>query len=232
MEEQHLAIDASGPHFTESASLLPDDICTLFTQAEVYIPPRTDKRLAVCPKASSGLKCPPGATGIVSSNMDDYGIWDAASTVQGDSTVDIVFANTSRTDIRLHPSAPIGNLQLIDPSEGKQLDETTLAEIFDNPDGEPEDPPRGAIQEPSTAELSFLDESINIQAPDPWASTYRESLYRYHDVISKGKFDLGWTDVVEHKIDLTHRRTLLGFGSASCNASNWRASFSGYSGSV
>ena len=30
-----------------------------------------------------------------------------------------------------------------------------------------------------------------------------EMLYRYHDVISKGKFDLGWTDVVEHEIDLT-----------------------------
>ena len=29
-------------------------------------------------------------------------------------------------------------------------------------------------------------------------------LYRYHDVISKGKFDLGWADVVEHKIDLTN----------------------------
>ena len=48
-----------------------------------------------------------------------------------------------------------------------------------------------------------MDESINIQVPDPWATTYREMLYRYHDVISKGKFDLGWTDVVEHKIDLT-----------------------------
>ena len=81
-------------------------------------------------------------------------------------------------------------MQLIDPSEGKQLDETTLTEIFDNPDGEPEDPPRGAIQEPSTEELAFLDELINIQAPDPWAGTYRELLCRYHDVISKGKFDL------------------------------------------
>ena len=59
------------------------------------------------------------------------------------------------------------------------------------------------IQEPTREELTFLDESINIQAPDPWASTYREMLYRYHDVISKGKFDLGWTDVVEHKIDPT-----------------------------
>ena len=78
-----------------------------------------------------------------------------------------------------------------------------MTEIFRNPAGEPEEPPRGAIQEPTKEELTFLDESINIQAPDPWATTYREMLYRYHDVISKGKFDLGWTDVVEHKIDLT-----------------------------
>ena len=28
-------------------------------------------------------------------------------------------------------------------------------------------------------------------------------LFCYHDVISKGKFDLRWTDVVELKIDLT-----------------------------
>ena len=78
-----------------------------------------------------------------------------------------------------------------------------MTEIFRNPAGEPEEPPRGAIQEPTKEELTFLDESINIQAPDPWGTTYREMLYRYHDVISKGKFDLGWTDVVEHKINLT-----------------------------
>ena len=84
---------------------------------------RTVKRLTVHPRASSGLKCPPGTTGVVSSDTDEYGIWDAAITVQDDSTVDIVFANASRTDIKLHTSSPIGYLQLIDPSEGKQLDD-------------------------------------------------------------------------------------------------------------
>ena len=68
---------------------------------------------------------------------------------------------------------------------------------------QPEEPPRGAITEPTREELAFLHEHINIQAPDLWATTYREMLYRYHDVISKGKFDLGWTDVVEHKIELS-----------------------------
>ena len=31
VKEQHLAIDASGPHFTEAARLLPDDICPFFS---------------------------------------------------------------------------------------------------------------------------------------------------------------------------------------------------------
>ena len=34
-----------------------------------------------------------------------------------------------------------------------------------------------------------------------------ELLYRYHNMISKGKFNLGWTDVVEYKIDLTNDDT-------------------------
>ena len=80
-KEQHLAIDGSGPHFTEASKLLPDDICTMFTQSEVGVPPRTIRRLTVSPKASSGLKCPPGRTGVVSSDTDDYGIWDAACMV-------------------------------------------------------------------------------------------------------------------------------------------------------
>ena len=155
VKEQHLAIDASQPHFTEAARLMPDNICPLFTQTEVCVPPRTVRRLTVNPRASSGLKCPPGTTGVVSSDTDEYGIWDAATTVQDDSSVDIVFANTSRTEIKLHPSAPIGYLQLIDPSEGKQLDDTTLAEIFGNPAGEPNEPPKGTICEATKEELTY-----------------------------------------------------------------------------
>ena len=41
VKEQHLSIDASGPHFTEAGKLLPDDICPMFTQTEVCVPPRT-----------------------------------------------------------------------------------------------------------------------------------------------------------------------------------------------
>ena len=150
----------------------PGDICALFPQTEICLAQRTIRR-------------------STSSNTEDFRIWDAATTVQEDCTVNIVSANTSRTEVKLHPAAPMGYLQLINPSEGRQLDETTIAKIFDNPDGEPAEPPWGLIEEPSSVDLSFLNEAINIQAPDPWATTYRKLLYRYHDMISEVKFDLG-----------------------------------------
>ena len=106
----------------------------------------------VCPRASLGPKCPPEATGLVSSDTEDFGIWDAATTVQDNCTVDIVFANRSHTYIKLHPALPMGYLQLIDPSKGRQLDDPTIAEIFNNPAKEPEEP---------------HGETVNIGAPDP-----------------------------------------------------------------
>ena len=78
-----------------------------------------------------------------------------------------MFANTSRAEVKLHLAVPMGYLQLIDPSEGRQLNDTTIVEIFDNPAGEPAEPPRGLVEEASPADLLFLNESINIQAPDP-----------------------------------------------------------------
>ena len=60
-------------------------------------------------------------------------------------------------------------MQLIDPSEGKELSEIAIAEIFDNPGGEPEEPPRGELTAPTSEELAFLDETLNIKAPEPWA---------------------------------------------------------------
>ena len=66
-------------------------------------------------------------------------------------------------------------MQLIDPS--KELSENTIAEIFDNPDGEPEEPPRGELQAPNPEECAFLDEALNIKAPGPWAPIYRQLIH-------------------------------------------------------
>ena len=133
VKEQHLTIDGAGTHFDQASDLLPLDICPLFVQNEVCIAPRTVRRLTVLPRNKQGLLCPAGTTGVVSSEVDDHGIWDAASKVQQDKTVDIIYANTARAEVKLSADRPIGYFQIIDPSEGAPLNDATIAEIFDNP---------------------------------------------------------------------------------------------------
>ena len=161
-----------------------------------------DPRLTVRPQNKHGLPCSAGTTGVVSSEVDDHGIWDALTNTQNDQTVDIIYANTSRAEVKLQPDRPIGYFQVLDPAEGTPLNDSTIAEIFDNPAAEPDEPHKGAASPPSADELQFLNESLDIQAPAPWDSAYRELLLNYHDVVSKGKFDLGFTDVIEHKIEM------------------------------
>ena len=43
-------------------------------------------------------------------------------------------------------------------------------------------------------------EHLNVSAPVEWRNKYIDLVMKYHDVCSKVKFDLGRTDVVEHKV--------------------------------
>ena len=47
---------------------------------------------------------------------------------------------------------------------------------------------------------AFIIENANIPAPREHLAQYMELLQDYHDVISIGKFDLGWTDALQHSI--------------------------------
>ena len=55
----------------------------------------------------------------------------------------------------------------MDPGEGKELSEEIIAEIFDNPSEEPEDPQKGELHPPSEEECVFLNEVLNIKAQSP-----------------------------------------------------------------
>ena len=43
---------------------------------------------------------------------------------------------------------------------------------------------------------------LNVSAPNEWKARYMDLIVKYHDVCSKGKFDLGRTDVIEHKVSM------------------------------
>ena len=52
----------------------------------------------------------------------------------------------------------------------------------------------------TSEEKYFLLSHFNVSAPSEWKARYMDLVVKYHDVCSKGKFDLGRTDVIEHKV--------------------------------
>ena len=54
----------------------------------------------------------------------------------------------------------------------------------------------------TSQEKDFLLSQLNVSAPVEWKARYINLIVWYHDVFSKGKFDLGRTDVIEHKVSI------------------------------
>ena len=54
----------------------------------------------------------------------------------------------------------------------------------------------------TSEEKDFLLSQLNVSAPVEWKARYINLIVWYHDVFSKGKFDLGRTDVIEHKVSM------------------------------
>jgi len=166
----------------------------------VTVPPRTVMRLTSVPRDSSGRLLPVDTTGVVSSTAGSYGIWDAACKVLSDHTVDAIVSNTTGSAVHLSADHPVGYFEFLDESQTRDIDELFVDEICSiRSAAKPSGPPPA----PTPADHDFIRENVVIAAPDAYKEQYIDLLLKYHDVISKGKFDLGWTDAIQHKIEMT-----------------------------
>ena len=77
-----------------------------------------------------------------------------------------------------------------------------LCEIFGKCTTEPEEPKQGRLSEPDATKEAFLRVNAVIPATRERQTQYMELLLDYHDVISIGKFDLGWTDALQQSINM------------------------------
>ena len=76
-----------------------------------------------------------------------------------------------------------------------------IDEVFPDFLREPKDPKVGPSVVPlSEEERRFLSENLSISAPMEFL--HQQLIFDYHDVCSKSKFDIGRTDVLEHKVVL------------------------------
>ena len=85
----------------------------------------------------------------------------------------------------------------------KGLSEDAIDAVFSDFSREPSEPERGLSSDILTTEgRKFMEDNLRINAPQDVFHRYKDLCLKYHDVFSKSKFDLGRTDVVEHKVTL------------------------------
>ena len=68
---------------------------------------------------------------------------------------------------------------------------------------EPADPTPSSSSIPlSEEDRKFMLDTVSIKAPYTHHDQYWDLCLRYHDVFSKSIFDIGGTDVIEHKVTM------------------------------
>ena len=134
----------------------------------------------------------------------DLVLWDALAETDENNTVTVCVMNCSDKEIDLQAGDALGTLRNPEFSKEEifELSKETIASIFGEIGKEPEEPKRGQIEGMSAKQKEEFIGRIKpmIRTPEAWKQKYLDLIMRYHDVISKDKFDLGKTDMIEHKI--------------------------------
>ena len=163
--------------------------------------PRTLQRLEV--HALTGeCVAQQGTEGLVAAIPGhDLGVIDSLNRIEFGGRTEITVINTSNDAIRIEAGTPVAAIhKLEDDMEIALLDDVCVNSIFGQIGQEPQDPKRGRTHPLSKREEIELKKRLQIQCPQKWKNKYEQLLLTYHDVCSKNKFDLGYADVIQHKI--------------------------------
>ena len=182
-----------------------------------YFPvsPRTVFCTELCVPTARGSPIPAGTSGVASTAWDEVGVLDTLNMFDFCGRIASVVVNVP------------DKMQYFkkDDDLKKGLAGDSIAEVFGHFSCEPEDPTPGSSRDL----LSEEDRKLMIDSVSIKASLNHHDLdlcLHYHDIFSKSKFDIGRTDVIEHKvhlksedpihirqfcIPLKHRQTMIGY---------------------
>jgi hypothetical protein len=76
-----------------------------------------------------------------------------------------------------------------------KLNDESVNTIFGNIGKVPKDPKWGKGPPLEPKEKKVLKEQLQVLAEEPWRQQHLDLMLRYHDILSKDKFDLGCADV-------------------------------------
>ena len=204
--EEGLVVDGmkESVYFRERKQSATWSVAELRLTRRQRIEPRSIQRVeavAVC----ETTVLPPGATGICEAIPGEkLGLWDCIAEVNGKHEVTIALANPSEATYNMEAGDCIGTIRNMEHfgEEARPLDEECIASIFGQIGIDPKPPKHGLITKLNETDRTKLVERIRLEAPAEWKQQYLDLILRYHDVLSRNKFDLGWTEVIQHRINM------------------------------
>ncbi len=205
ISEEGMVVDGAKDQvsFKEEEQMTEWSLATLRCKRRVHLEARSIRPVQLVPM-HGGRVVPGGAKGICTSVDGPVGLWDGVTEVDKDNTVTISVVNMTDEDLDLRAGDALGNLRNPDffGEDIFQMNEETINSIFGEIGRDPEEPKRGQTAAISDEDRKNLEMKIEpmIKAPKEWKQRYLDLIMRYHDVVSKDKFDLGKTDVIKHKI--------------------------------
>jgi hypothetical protein len=151
-----------------------------------------------------------GAVGLCTTiNGSALEIWDSACTVDEHSQVVVAIVNMTSDRFDLVAGDCVGSMaNAVFQAEGgiHELNDESVSTIFGNIGKVPKDPKWGKGPPLEQKEKKVLKERLQVLAEEPWRQQYVDLMLRYHDVLSKDKFNLGCADVIEHSIVMEDER--------------------------
>ena len=180
-------------------------MASLVTRRRVTLQPRTTHLVRLTP--ITGTKTlPVGTEGLcVLREKETLGMADECLVKVSElGEVRIPISNYSDKEVHLLPGDIMAGMRNME-AHGEVAEPITDAFIHSmlgdiKPD--PKEPKRGCIRSMTPAEQAKLLNEVNLKAPQEFTQRYKRLICDYNDVLSKDKFDLGHTDIIEHKIKL------------------------------
>ena len=194
--------------FFNNLSVSDNIQCSVISAIEdIKIPPRSVLRVPVSERSARGKKIVKGTYGICSTAFDKLGVWNSLNKVDYDGNIFAVVTNGLDDEQVYKKNEMLGFFQPIHYQvvEVHGISEAQIDEVFSDFSREPVNPHVGASRKPlSEDEKKMLLEGLVIKAPPEIQQKYVDLLIMYHDTCSKSKFDIGRTNVIEHKVVLNN----------------------------
>ncbi len=178
-------------------------VANLEVTSQVKIPSMCTKVVELGTRSRSGYRLAPGQEGICESRLGGIEhIVEALQTTNINGKVEVVVMNTSNTEVTLERGQVIGSFtNTKEAAFMAEIEDKTIMSMLGKINQDPPEPDGGAAKM-TEEDKKFIRENLNLGCPENFKEKYFRLFEKFHDVVSKSKFDLGRTKVIQHEVKM------------------------------